>query len=231
MPQRPARDYATRHSRIIQGMTPPSTPDRPPLSTRERMVAGAVDLISRRGVHATSLRNVVHHTGTPRGSLVHHFPGGKQQVLEEALEFATHSVATSLDALVAAQGAVAGLRAFGAWWKRILEASDFQAGCPVLAVAIEPDQDDAARGPSAGHAALHTLVTQAFERWQAILAASLVQAGVAPARAARLAVLAVASIEGTVAMCRAARSSASLDDVLDEIAMAFQSAIAPPLKP
>src|SRR4051812_16129292 len=42
-----------------------------PLSTKEKMVAGAADLISRRGIHATSLRDVVQHTGTPRGSLAH----------------------------------------------------------------------------------------------------------------------------------------------------------------
>lgn len=35
--------------------------------TRAKMVAGAADLVSRRGVNATSLREVVRHTGTPRG--------------------------------------------------------------------------------------------------------------------------------------------------------------------
>jgi len=52
--------------------------------TRAKMVAGAADLMSRRGVNATSMREVVRHTGTPRGSIGHHFPGGKQQLIEIA---------------------------------------------------------------------------------------------------------------------------------------------------
>lgn len=196
------------------------------LSTKEKMVAGAADLISRRGVRATSLRDVVEHTGTPRGSLAHHFPGGKQQMLEEALRFATESVAAPLEALMAEKGAVGGLHAFGAWWKRILEASGFEAGCPVLAVAIEPDSggSDLAEEGADGQPALHTLATQAFERWQSILAKGLTQNGVPKDRALRLAVLTVASIEGTVAMCRAAKSTAPLDDVLRELGALFQSA-------
>ena len=107
-------------------------------STREKMVAGAADLLSRRGVHATSLRTVVQHTGTPRGSLGHHFPGGKQQLLEEAVRYATESVAAPLEALLQERGAVEGVRAFVGWWRRVLEKSGFEAGCPVLAVAVEP---------------------------------------------------------------------------------------------
>ena len=38
--------------------------------TRAKMVAGAADLMSRRGVNATSMREVVRHTGTPRGRSV-----------------------------------------------------------------------------------------------------------------------------------------------------------------
>lgn len=189
------------------------------------MVAGAVDLLSRRGVRATSLRDVVEHTGTPRGSLAHHFPGGKRQMLEEALRFATESVAAPLEALVAAKGPVGGLHAFGAWWKRILEASGFEAGCPVLAAAIEPDSGSSGQVEADEGPALHVLATQAFERWQDILAKGLVQAGVPAGRARRLAVLTVASVEGTVAMCRAAKSTAPLDDVLHELVALFESVI------
>lgn len=117
-------------------------------TTRDKMIAGAADLLSRRGVHATSLRTVVQHTGTPRGSLGHHFPGGKQQLLEEAVRHAAESVAVPLETLMKERGAVEGLQAFVGWWRRILESSGFEAGCPVLAVAVEPmaDEEDAASG-------------------------------------------------------------------------------------
>lgn len=183
-------------------------------TTRDKMIAGAADLLSRRGVHATSLRTVVQHTGTPRGSLGHHFPGGKQQLLEEAVRHAAESVAVPLETLMKERGAVEGLQAFVGWWRRILESSGFEAGCPVLAVAVEPmaDEEDAASGEH-----LRELAREAFERWEAILSAALRREGVAAGRAQRLGALTVAAIEGTVAMCRAARSTRALDDVQLEL--------------
>jgi AcrR family transcriptional regulator len=198
-----------------------------PSPTRERMVAGAADLLSRRGVHATSLRTVVQHTGTPRGSLGHHFPGGKQQLLEEAVRHATEDVAAPLESLLRERGAVEGLRAFVGWWRRVLEKSEFEAGCPVLAVAVEPvaaDEEASSEGDRPGET-LRALAREAFERWESILAAALRREGIPTARARRLGALIVASIEGTVAMCRAARSTQPLDDVQRELESVLTSAI------
>src|SRR6478735_9579355 len=80
--------------------------------TRAKMVAGAADLMSRRGVNATSMRDVVRHTGTPRGSIGHHFPRGKQQLIEDAIEFAGRQVSGPLRHLTQDRGAIAGLREF-----------------------------------------------------------------------------------------------------------------------
>ena len=199
-----------------------------PVSTKDRMIAGAADLISRRGVHATTLRDVVDHTGTPRGSLAHHFPGGKQQMLEEVIGYAAESVASPLAALMQAQGAQAGLRSFVGWWRRVLEQSGFDAGCPVLAVAVEPGAD-AAEG--AAPARLRDLAHAAFDSWQSILSTAFVREGIAPGRARRLAALVVAAIEGTVAMCRAERSTRPLDDVQQELEAVIATALAKAGKP
>lgn len=193
------------------------------------MVIGATDLLSRRGVHATSLRTVVQHTGTPRGSLGHHFPGGKQQLLEEAVRYATENVAAPLESLLQERGAVEGLRAFVEWWRRVLEKSGFEAGCPVLAVAVEPVAGDDEIDSEGEHPEepLRALAHEAFERWESILAAALRREGVPPPRASRLGALVVASIEGTVAMCRAARSAQPLDDVQRELEAVLKGAIHP----
>jgi len=143
------------------------------------------------------------------------------------LRYATESVAAPLEGLMQDRGAVAGLSAFVGWWRRILESSAFEAGCPVLAAAIEPVTGDegkeAGRGPAAQR--LQELTHAAFERWQTVLAAGLRREGVPAGRARRLGVLAVASIEGTVAMCRAARSMEPLDDVQRELEAVLKDAI------
>ena len=55
-------------------------------NVRQRMIAGAGDLLSRRGLQSTSFAEVTQATGTPRGSIYHHFPGGKQELVLAALD-------------------------------------------------------------------------------------------------------------------------------------------------
>jgi len=193
--------------------------------TRSKMVAGAADLIRRRGVNATSVREVVRHTDTPRGSIGHHFPRGKQQLVEDAVTHAGQEVSGPLEQLVTEHGAVAGLRAFIELWRNVLESSKYEAGCPVLAVAVEQYlSDDGTPNMTVQHRLLE-LAREIFDHWQRILSVSLRKEGVTPARARRLAALVVSSVEGTVALCRAARSSQPLNDVAMELELALSSAI------
>jgi AcrR family transcriptional regulator len=198
-------------------------------STRAKMVAGAADLMSRRGINATSVRDVVRHSGTPRGSIGHHFPRGKQQLIEDALVFAGKQVSGPLEHLTQSRGAIAGLRAFIALWRQTLEKSKFQAGCPVLAVAVEQYVNDATEKDGepdeAAQRHLLDLANGVFADWQRIMFTALRDEGVAPARARRLAALVIASTEGTVAMCRAARSAQPLDDVRQELELVLSSAL------
>lgn len=188
-----------------------------PTDTRQRMLDGAIDLLRRRGVHGTSLRDVVRVTGTPRGSLAHHFPGGKRQLLEDAVRATTEAIAGPLEHLLAQRGVRGGLDAFVAGWKRTLQGSGFEAGCPVVAVAIEPLDPEGDAASEDDDAALRALAAEAFDRWQRLLAAGLRREGVPTARARRLAALVIASLEGAIVMCRAARSLGPLDDVHAEM--------------
>ena len=52
--------------------------------SRERIVAGAADLISRRGLNAASIRNLAKHAKAPLGSTYHYFPEGEGQLATEA---------------------------------------------------------------------------------------------------------------------------------------------------
>lgn len=104
------------------------------------------------------------------------------------------------------KGPAAGLAAFLALWRTIVVGTDFRAGCPVLAVAIEdPPADEI---PPALAAA-----AEVFDQWESLLADSLRAHGAEADRAAQLATLIVSAVEGTVAMCRAKRTIEPLDRV------------------
>jgi AcrR family transcriptional regulator len=183
------------------------TEQNPP--SRQQLVAGAADMIRRRGLNATSIREVAKHAQTPLGSTYHYFPGGKQQLAAEAVRFAGDTVARMLGKKLQA-GPVEGLRAFFALWREIITSTDFRAGCPVLAVSIEESASD--ESPAA-----LTAAAEVFSGWEAQLAESLRQHGADTPRAAQLATLVVAAAEGAVAMCRAQHSPLPLDHVATQL--------------
>jgi AcrR family transcriptional regulator len=176
---------------------------------RQRIVAGAADMIRRRGLNATSVRELAKHAQAPLGSTYHYFPGGKEQLATEAVRFAGDVVARILRRELAA-GPVAGLRAFLALWRDVVTASDFRAGCPVLAVSIEEDGDGDPTAPVVAAA-------EVFATWRSLLAESLRAHGVEGIRAEQLATLVVAAVEGAVVMSRATRDAAPLDDVAAQL--------------
>ncbi|WP_432031810.1 TetR/AcrR family transcriptional regulator [Streptomyces antibioticus] len=176
---------------------------------RERIVAGAADMISRRGLSATSIRETAKHAKAPLGSTYHYFPEGKQQLATEAVRYTGEWVARGLRKELE-KGPAAGLREFLALWRKIVVDTDFRAGCPVLAVAIEEPPTDEI--PPALAAA-----AEVFDQWESLLADSLRAHGAEPDQAAQLATLVVSSVEGTVAMCRAKRSAEPLDRVAAQL--------------
>ncbi|MGL5850879.1 MAG: TetR/AcrR family transcriptional regulator [Phycicoccus sp.] len=179
--------------------------------TRERMVAGAARAIGCQGVDAMSLRVLADTEGVPLGSTYHHFPGGKAQLVEEAVTFAGRQIVEILETS-RVQGTANALSAFADAWRRILERTGYRQGCAVLAAATATDPRH--------HATAHT----AFEKWNRALTESLVASGVPEDRAPRLAVTIVAAVEGAVALARAEGTAAPLDAVVAELATIVEGA-------
>lgn len=187
--------------------------DGMPMDPRTRMVAGAAKLIGERGVGATSVRELAKYTGAPLGSTYHYFPGGKDQLVRESVALISGHVEKVL-ARAGDGGALAALDAFIANWQDFLVASDYEASCPVLAVATEDST-------TAGHAAA------AFRTWQGLLTGLLRGDGIAEARSERLAWLVVASLEGAVVLARTQRSPEPLEAVAQELRALIHDAVRP----
>jgi AcrR family transcriptional regulator len=167
------------------------------------MVEGAADMIGRRGLRATSVRELAKHAGAPLGSTYHFFAGGKAQLVAEAVRWADEQTTDQLKCS-ADGGSAAVLQGFLDRWRNILLDSDFQRGCPVLAVAVEVQGEDASPRDA---------VVFAFSNWTTTLAKSLHDGGLTPGVAADTATLIVAAVEGAVAMSRAERSVQPLEAV------------------
>ena len=181
--------------------------DASPPDSRTRMIASAAELFREQGYSATGFRDVVEHSGAPRGSIYHHFPGGKAQLAQEVVQLASDVTARRIERAAADGDPQAMLDAFADGWRRQLERSDFRAGRPVVAVAVAADATPAGAAAAAA----------AFERWETLFAQTLRRSGIPRARAGRIATLTVAAMEGAVIQCRAARSVTPLAEVRREL--------------
>jgi AcrR family transcriptional regulator len=185
------------------------------VSPRDRMVVSAAVLIRERGAHSTAISDVLEHSGAPRGSAYHYFPGGRTQLLCEAVDFASDHVAarisraaTGLDVL---DEIIAGFRT------QLIE-SEYRAGCPVVAVAVE-----AGDSGKADNAAVLERAGAAFMRWTDLIAQRLSDDGMAGDRAAELSMLVTAAVEGAVVIARATRDVGPLDSTHRQLRVLLQA--------
>jgi AcrR family transcriptional regulator len=179
------------------------------------MIESAAVLMRERGIEATSFSSVIDHSGAPRGSIYHHFPEGKAQLIEEATRFAGAYSAAMIAAALEHGDVSTAVDRFVAFWRSILTSSEFAAGCPVVAAALDVDPVSRARGEAGG----------AFGEWRRLLAQALESRGVDSERAAALATVVIASVEGAVVLCRAERSLEPLEHVAAELEQLLSSAI------
>jgi len=178
------------------------------------MVASAVDLLARKGLQATSFSEVLEQSGAPRGSVYHHFPGGKEQLIGSALDLAGDRAIDLLDRKVGAPA-----EEIAAWflhiWREVLVRSNLEAGCAVLAVTVAADSPEL-RDHAAG----------VFRAWRGRLAALLEQGGLGPNDAARFAATLIASSEGAVALSRAEQNLEPFDLVAEQLLAQIRSLMA-----
>ena len=186
---------------------------------RERVVRTAAQLIRRQGVSGTGMREIVTAAEAPRGSLQHYFPGGKEELVGEALAW-TGGVAARRVARAKARldqptpGAL--LEAIVSGWRRDLTSEDFSAGCPLVAAAADV---------SATSDALRDVISRAFDEWLGPLAEALTDVGVPAGRAPGLAMLIVSALEGAIILCRIRRDLTPLDALVGEVGPLLDGAV------
>ena len=175
-------------------------------SPRERMVVSAALLIRERGAHATAISDVLEHSGAPRGSAYHYFPGGRTQLLCEAVDFAGEHVAAII---TEAEGGLQLVDTLIDKYRHQLLTSQFRAGCPIVAVSVEAGEQQIGErmAPVMDRAAA------VFERWTDLIAQRFIADGIPRERASELSVLATTAIEGAILLARVRRDLTPLDVV------------------
>ena len=190
---------------------------------RDRIVRSAAALVRERGVHGVGLREIVAHANGPRGSLQRYFPGGKTQLITEALNLAGAEVleATESGLLMAATLADA-IDAIFAPWRHVLLESNFTMGCPLAATVIDASGDDRLREEARG----------LLDQWRDSVHAALVKFGANKSTAADDASVLLSALEGALILSRAHQDTQPLDTVQRFFTTTLtQAAVTPPTPP
>ena len=184
------------------------------------MVFSAAQLIRRDGVSATGMRDVAVHAQAPRGSLQHYFPGGKEQLVNEAVDWSGRYAASRIARFLTAIPEPSPGRLFAAMarqWIDEYQAIGFEAGCPVAAATVDcAESVESTRKAAAA----------AFALWRRLVAEALVDMGVAgEAKASALATLMVSSLEGAILIARAEKDVAALETVVQELGPVLDTSV------
>jgi AcrR family transcriptional regulator len=189
----------------------PSAPSATSSPPRQRMIDAAAELIRRQGVSGTGMREIVEHSGAPRGSLQHYFPGGKDQLVVEAIAASSDFVVGKIEAYLdfvpdASPGDL--FAALAAWWRDLYHRQGYAEGCPFAATTT----DDAASNP-----ALHDAVRAGLDAWHAAIDRGLARAGVPADRITSLTLLMMSAIEGALILARSYEDTAALEAIVTEL--------------
>lgn len=172
---------------------------------RDRMIDGAIRLLAKQGLQATSVADVLAMTGAPRGSVYHHFPGGKDQLVSAAVDRAGVRALKVFDGKQGG-GAEELTSLFLGIWRELLVRTQCGAGCAVLAVTVATDSQELLRHAGA-----------VFHSWRGQLADLFEHAGLSAKDAAQFAATLVAASEGAVVLSRAEQSLEPFDLVADQL--------------
>jgi AcrR family transcriptional regulator len=202
-------------------MTAAKAPGARELAPRERMVRSAAQLIRRKGVSGTGMREIVIEADAPRGSLQHYFPGGKEELVSDALlwagDVAARRVRRCLSELQSRTPSAL-LASIVDTWRRDLTNERFTSGCPLVAAAA----DTAATSNQ-----LRQVVRHAFDGWLEPLSESLVDLGVPVQRSDNLAMVIIAALEGAIILARIRRDLTPLDALVLELGPLLDAVVDP----
>ncbi|MFB7657478.1 MULTISPECIES: TetR/AcrR family transcriptional regulator [unclassified Streptomyces] len=158
------------------------------------MIRATAESLRRRGVSGTSFSEVLRESRAARGGIYHHFPGGKDELAQAAVQWTGRTVADRLAALRPEETTPDGVvQAFLAAIRPAVADSAGGASCAVAAAATEGEPGSALQSAARG----------ALRSWRTALSDQLAAAGMEPVTADGLAATLIAVLEGAHVLCRA----------------------------
>jgi TetR/AcrR family transcriptional repressor of lmrAB and yxaGH operons len=165
--------------------------------SKQRIQAVALDLLSRHGYAGTGIKAVSEASGLPYGSIYHHFPGGKEELVVTALDEMGTAMGALLAQLLEQREPADAIDAMYGFMADRLEASDWVDGCSIGT----PAQD----GPSTSPA-VRAACARAFDAMADTITTGFADRGLPRPKARDLASTLLSAYEGATLLARVQQS-------------------------
>jgi TetR/AcrR family transcriptional repressor of lmrAB and yxaGH operons len=177
--------------------------------TRAHVLATAQQLFQRQGFHATGMNQILAESQAPKGSMYHHFPGGKTQLAAESVGLGASELGEMIDAIIAdSADPPSAIHTMAELLAARLEGSGFLDGCPITGVALDAGDNDPIR----------EACRSGYDRWLTSITDALVDAGITRVQARELAFFILSALEGGLILARTRRETSGLIAVADRVA-------------
>lgn len=176
---------------------------------RDQIIETTCELIEMQGYHATGLNQIIKESGSPKGSLYYYFPGGKEELTAEALNYTGQLILQRISSsLAAVEDPAEAIRSFILFVASHVKASGFRAGGPITTVALET---------AITSEKLSQVCATIYQSWQQAFTIKLTQNGYAPEQAESLATAIIAMLEGGIILSRTYKDISPLQAVANQI--------------
>jgi TetR/AcrR family transcriptional regulator, lmrAB and yxaGH operons repressor len=182
-----------------------------PLPAKDRILEAAIELMKKTGLTGAGINQILALSRAPKGSLYYYFPGGKDQIIAEALALYSQRVATAFDQVLSREQTPAEkIRILFRFVADRFESGSCQQSCAAGAVTLDLDEAPA----------LQKAAAMAFASWKETVARHLRQSRIANAEA--LAGVVLSTIEGAYVRGRAEASKQAFLEAGETLATLIQ---------
>ncbi|WP_458126707.1 TetR/AcrR family transcriptional regulator [Paenibacillus sp. Z3-2] len=160
-------------------------------NARESIVSTAARLFFSQGYHATGLNQIIKESSTPKGSLYHYFPQGKEELAHECIQKANEHILQKFEETFAAHDNTAdGIQRFIHDMAHETEAAGFTGFLPFsFWAAVET---------SCISHQLRIACQGVFAGWQDIITKHLIMDGIGEEKARETSLLVISLMEGAL---------------------------------
>lgn len=175
--------------------------------TRSRILQAAYRLLRKRGYHASGLTDILELAKAPKGSMYHHFPGGKEELGVAVVEIIANDILEIFSAPPKTSTALL-LQVAGKELLAVTQRTQFEI-CAMFSSFVAEAQSS----PKLAQA-----VSQAYTRMLDSLEERLMRDGLTQSDAADLAKIVIALLEGGSMLAQAQRDIGALRLAIDQAA-------------